>query len=204
MTTTLTETATFDTPITVPSGADIIKASGVNNPFQSITNRTKFLKDRDDARYVAATRYIDLVPFGVNLAEWNFAGGGTWLSIANSVALLIPIRSNDLQNGSTLSSIAMQVTPGAARSGTNRTNIKLYRTTYSAGASPTLTQLGSTTYDDGTSNRQFITISGLSEVVDRTQYAYYCVLIAGNNASTNNDIFWAVNITRTPSATAVL
>lgn len=202
MPTNLTETATFDTPVTVPSGADVIKASGVNTPFQSITNRTKFLKDRDDARYTAATRFVDMVPYPPLQSEWSIVGSAhppVWLGTADSAQLILPFTPAFLPNGSTLSSVVVEVIPGTTRAGADRMSLRVFK--YDG---TTATQLGSTTYDDGTTNAQTITVSGLSEVVDRSTLVYYCVVTTGNNASSNNDNLYYCGITRTPSGTAVI
>lgn len=44
----LVEASTFDPNVTVPDPADARTAASVEVPFQAITNRTKYLKDRTD------------------------------------------------------------------------------------------------------------------------------------------------------------
>ena len=49
MPTNLTDVSTFTSPVAVPADGDARNAASVETPFQSLSNRTKYLKDTIEA-----------------------------------------------------------------------------------------------------------------------------------------------------------
>lgn len=199
----LVEVATFTANVSVPEGADARTAASVETPFQALANRTKYLKDNEAARFVAATRYLDLVSSGHSNAGWSILDG-IWSGAANNAGVFFGLPNNVLPHGSTLATFATKVQPGASRSGSNRMAVSLFKIDHTLSYPTSHVQIGSTVNDDGTASEQTITIGSLSEVIDRSRYAYYAIVTAGNTAESNSDTLFNIALTRTPSAAAAL
>lgn len=183
----LVEVDTFTASIAVPEDGDDENALSVETPFQALANRTKNTKGRIDAWLGSAMRLIDVraaVPD--NTTEWFFNFQLGWYSSDNTKNLSIPLGADILPHGSTLTAVALRVDPGAARATSgNRMALKVYKQDVTGA----VTQLGSTVRDAGTSTAQLITLSGLSEVVDRATYTYYATLTSGTDGGAHNADF---------------
>lgn len=114
----------------------------------------------------------------------------TWFSLVNSGTIHIDMRER-LPLGATVTSITVEIIPGAARAGVNRMNVS----THVAGDNQN-------SYDDGTTNSQTVTKSMSIAMSSETTVAYVTV-VAGNTGAASPDTINYVAITYTdpgPSA----
>lgn len=193
----LTETDTYTANVSVPDAADARTAASVETPFQALTNRAKYLYTRLTKLagfYSDGTYQLDIVhAIALTLTTWGW-NDTQWASLSNSVNLTIPIDASVLPHGATLTGFTARIDPGEARATTgNRVQFGAYKIS----STGTWTLIGSGTYDDGTTNAQTVTKTGLTEVVDRTAYCYALRVTAGNTAGTFSDYLNAAAITRT-------
>lgn len=107
-----------------------------------------------------------------------------------------------LRDGMSITSIKVAVDPGAARAGANRMLIELdyviadFATPANNGVDPVQVVAGS---DDTTTSKQIITISGPHTVVrdGGSGRDYYLIIKGGNDAGTNNDTVYGIELTVT-------
>ncbi len=105
-----------------------------------------------------------------------------------------------LPNGATLTAVRVKVDPGAARAVSGdrcSLNVVSFAPSMDTTSTPTTSTLFVSERDDGTSNVQTIAKSGLSEVIDNATKSYAVVLGSGADAASNNDRFYAVELTFT-------
>jgi hypothetical protein len=95
----------------------------------------------------------------------------------NTMAVPLP----GLRTGMTITGAGVWVGPGAARTATNRISVELFRLDYAG----TQTSLATADEDDGTTAYQFVGPTGLSVVVDTSQYDYFLLVTSGNTAATD-------------------
>lgn len=193
----LTETDTYTANVSVPDAADARTAASVETPFQALTNRAKYLYTRLvklAGFYSDGTFQLDLL-HGQSFPTVTWGWGDTqWSSLGDAQLVSIPIDASVLPHGATLTGFTVRVNPGIARATTgNRIQISVYKVS-SVGV---WAIVGSGTYDDGTTNEQTVTKTGLTEVVDRNSYGYALRVISGNNGAANTDYFLAASIART-------
>jgi hypothetical protein len=97
--------------------------------------------------------------------------------------------------GRTISEIAVEVKPGAARSGTSRMRLGLTKRPVFSNTTDWSAMIAAQ-FDDGTATEQSIVCTP-TEVIDTTINSYALWLIAGNNASTAIDSLMGASITLT-------
>lgn len=131
---------------------------------------------------------------GAGLWVWD-PSTAKWTASGNFDSLTIPL-SSYLRTGQTILDLVLTIDPGAARSGTNRMSLAVWKhvTNFATPGLGAYTQLGSTAYDDTTGSIQNLSVSGLTEVVDKTTTEYYAILHAGNNAATFNDFLYSARL----------
>ncbi len=107
--------------------------------------------------------------------------------------------SDYLPDGAVITKLEALVFPGAARAGTNRMKIAITRTESNfttPGALYTIIEAG--IYDNAAAALQVIASATLAETVNKSAGNNVILrVIAGNNASLNNDAFYAARITWT-------
>lgn len=197
----LTDVSFFDAPISVPVSADPRNAASVENPFQQLANRTRFLLNAITVGGALTDRTIFL---GTPAARGDWTKTLTMYIQSNAnTQLLVVCISDHLPSGAILKEVAAVVKPGAARAGADRMLMKILRWDLTAiagaGSDPATTQLGSDQFDAGSNARQLITQSGLSETIDRDLNAVVMQLQAGNTGGTGGqeDRFYALRLTYT-------
>lgn len=192
----LTETDTYTANVSVPDGADSRTAASVETPFQALTNRARYLYNRLiklAGFYSDGTYQLDTIHGQCIAASW-LLGNTYWLSTGDAQYLPIPIDASVLPHGATLTGFSARVNPGVARATTgNRIQLAVYKIS-SVGV---WTIVGSGTYDDGSTTEQTVTMTGLTEVIDRNSYSYALRVTSGSDGATNNDILHAAAISRT-------
>jgi len=115
----------------------------------------------------------------------NPSNYGSWYSRVNSGELYVQFQTPVLDSAVTLY-VDVIIEPGATRTGTDRVHVQLVETTPNF-SSPYVTNSSviNDAYDDGTTNKQLITVSGS---VTPTSAKFYGLLItAGNDGGTNFD-----------------
>lgn len=109
---------------------------------------------------------------------------GTGISVQADSAVLGASVGELLTDRCTIKGFSANVNPGAARSGTNRMNIELWRTPRTG----VPVQIGSTVYDDTTGSTQTLTSATVTEVVDRANNTYHLRVQMGNTAGAAPDV----------------
>lgn len=122
MPTDLVETATFTDPIAVPVDADPANAASVETPFQGLANRTRWMVD------VVARSAQGIL---WDLGTWTFSTGGH-LSTADGE--FIWLHAPPLPPGAEITSVDVNVDPGAARSSGSRMEVRLQSQAAATGA----------------------------------------------------------------------
>lgn len=196
MTANVTDVDTFTDPVTVPSDGESATGASILGSVQKLSNRTKYLYNRLiklAGFYSDGTFQLDILAVATVATAWEFLATG-WLSVGNALYLAVPIGADILPHGATLTGFTVRVNPGIARATTgNRMQFEAYKIS----STGTWTLIGSGTYDDGTTNAQTVTKSGLTEVIDRNSYAYALRVTSGNDGASNIDSFYAAAIVRT-------
>lgn len=125
--------------------------------------------------------------------DWN-PDASKWVSAQNNAQLFLPLEAHMPLAGH-WDTFRVLVTPGAARTGTNKVSVSLWKQDVADGA---VTQVGSTVYDDGTTNQQEIVLSN-SSVFDLSanDFAWYLMVKAGNTGSASPDSVYMARITLT-------
>lgn len=192
----LTETDTYTANVSVPDGGDARLAASVETPFQALTNRAKYLYTRLiklAGFYSDGTFQLDSLHGQALSTSWSFLATA-WSSIADSEYLFFPIDASVLPHGATLTGFSARVNPGAGRATPgNRIQFEVYKITMSG----TWSIVGSGTYDDGTTNLQTVTKTGLTEVINRNTYSYVLRITAGNTGAASPDAFYGAEVSRT-------
>lgn len=196
----LTEVDAFDASITVPEDGDTRNAASVETPLQSLANRTKNLRA---LIYTATpTTFVRFVGVGYQSSADASANGPGWLHVNTDPTIALSIGSarakrlisfdHVLPHGATITQVRVRVDPAAAESSTDRMSAQVFV------GDITGTQYSSTkTYDAGTDVAQWITISGLSIVVDKTQRTY--TVAVENSVNYVLDTIYGAEITFTSS-----
>lgn len=178
----LTDVDAFTSPVVVPVDADPANAASVVQGFQPLANRTFWLHERI-TETAADARRVEGVDFsGGGGVPANTADGACFLGNVNSGAVFLDI-GKYMQNGAVLDTVAVNVHPGASRSGANRMNFTLVKRT----GTVTQTTVGSQTFDDGTGNVQSIAWTGLALTLDLANEGYVLIGQLGNTAASAND-----------------
>lgn len=198
----LTETATFDTPITVPQNTDPATAESVVVPFQAVTNRTKYLKNELDTRIVAdeftyptpkaKVKELGIMALGAGADGWSPVLGRVESTKDTHPAFF----DLDLPGGCVVTGIDVIVTPGAARSSPNRMTAVLTRINadYSTPGS-SVESFGTSAEDDGTTGAQLLQQTGLSVTLSsRDSKAYAIRVFSGNTGSSAADKIHGVRV----------
>lgn len=121
------------------------------------------------------------VHLGRNFGSWSQASGGVWTVSAPANDLLeIPIL-DAVPSGCTITSAAVKIWPGTARTGSNKMQLSVWKNDANASS----TQVGTTASDNGAIGSQQLTVSGLTEVIDLSLYEYFVRLKAGSGGSTD-------------------
>lgn len=192
----LTEADTYTANVSVPDAADARTAASVETPFQALTNRAKYLYTRLTKLagfYSDGTFHIGAQAAIVVAAEWVWGVPSIgWFSTGNAQVLVVPVGAECLPNGATWTGCTARVNPAIARAGANRMQVLAYKIS-SVGV---WTLIGSGTYDDATTNEQTVTVSGLTEVIDRTAYSYAIRVVSGTGGA-SGDSFLGAAIVRT-------
>ena len=192
----VTDVDTFTDPVTVAGDGDAATGASLLATAQALSNRCKYMYNRltrlDGLYEASATRLIDITSIAADPVKWLFAVT-YWTSLGNSVSMVTALGSADLPHGATLTGVSLRVTPGAARAGANRVALKLY----SVAADGTWAQIGSTAYDDASTNPQSVAITGLSTVIDRSLYSYAMRITSGNTGASAADNVFSASLTRT-------
>lgn len=191
----LTETDTYTANVLVPEAGDGRTAASVVTPFQALTDRVKYLYTRLiklAGFYSDGTFHLGLWSGVATAAAWNYLATA-WVSAGDTSYVIVTIGADTLPHGATLTGFTVRVNPGVARATTgNRMQFEVYR----INSSGTWALVGGT-YDDGTTNAQTVTKSGMTEVIDRNTYSYALRVTSGNDGGTNLDTFNAAAIVRT-------
>lgn len=197
MPTNLTDVDTFTATIAVPASADARTAASVQTPFQSLANRTAYLKERLDRISGVWEDAVTRIPM-TSAAQpdapgsWSELGFGKWQSEDNLTGICIPLDAANFPHGCTVTAYSVRVNPGAARTGSNKMEMSLQRKT-AAGVVSSLDFAD----DDGTTNEQTIPSSGLSFTLDRATYEYFIYVTSGHDGGTNKDTLIGASVTRT-------
>lgn len=109
-------------------------------------------------------------------------------SVANGSSLYVPLNEVVWQDVD-IYEVSAWVTPGAARAGANRTYLSLVSVDLTTGTQSLVT---GPVYDDGTTNRQQLTLSIGGYYVNHYATLVYALFVAGNNAATSKDEIDAV------------
>lgn len=180
----LTENSTFTANVSVPEAADARTASSVETAFQALTNRSKWLYDRmiqllpvgttSVTRWVG-TGYQSSADASANDVGWLHlnADPGIALSIGAARAKRHISFDHVLPNGCTITQVRVRVDPIAAQAtAANRMNAQVLVNSASGTAAIAAGGSSAVTYSDATDAAQYITISGLAIVVDKTTKSY--------------------------------
>ncbi len=115
--------------------------------------------------------------------------GGRAVSRATFTDCRIFIPLNQiLPNGATLTAVRAHVSAGAVRTTGNRVQLQVYKhaVSFVTPGTETSTQVGSTAEDGGTVAFHILSVTGLSEVIDKSQYSYVAVVRGGLTATSDN------------------
>lgn len=134
---------------------------------------------------IAECNYFPQFETSARLPEWTYSGLNLWSARVDTAVMYAAIR---LPQGivSTTFYVDVIVTPGSARSGTNRMKVELLRTTqnfdypFSSGWS-----IIDTEYDDESASKQKITVS--AQVTVDEDDAFMVRITGGNNSGTDHD-----------------
>lgn len=121
---------------------------------------------------------------------YNAATSFAWSSRVNAATMIFDI-TKYLPRGAVLTAISVIVNPGAARTGTDRMSVQIWKHTGALSGS----QIGSTTYDDTTTNQQTITLSSLAETITSSHHSTAIFVSAGNDGASNQDAVLDITIT---------
>lgn len=184
----ITDSATYTTPVQVPSDGEPANVASLILPIQALSNRTAYAKARLDALTAArtVTRCVNVTTGGYAASGgWSINSLGNWGSTADFGSLTLDV-SEGLEDGASLTSIQLRINPGAARAGGNRMRA-LIRLRDEDGVVTDLTASG--TSDDTTTNSQDLVVTpDAPHTIDRDLYVYTVVLFAGSDGSSNNDL----------------
>jgi hypothetical protein len=143
--------------------------------------------------YSDGTFQLDILQAATLEASWQHLATA-WVSTGDASYITVPIGADVLPHGATLTGFTTRVNPGIARATTgNRIQFEAYKIS----STGSWTLIGSGTYDDGTTNAQTVTKSGLTEVIDRNSYSYALRVTSGSDGASNQDTFNAAAIVRT-------
>lgn len=219
---TITDADEFTDPVQAPDDGDPASGATFQLAPQALANRTRYLKNVVEALpggdniwsgenfftdypvvaigYVVSpaasvTKLIDPRRANVTLdASWAATGGFEFLESAGIQAEYRGDISDVLQSGQ-ITAVSARVDPGAVQTGTNRMRMRLYRRTIAG----VITQIGGEVYDDGTTNDQTLTLSGLTETIDRSTYTYFIQVQAGADGLSNPDRLYGLSVTNAVS-----
>lgn len=206
MGTPLVETATYDTDVVVGDPGDAVTSAMLKAFAQPLANRAKFFKALLDGVDISAGRYDFAAPLTITrrIDLYAFSGPNiSWDGIAAGTMTLAGISNQAnrgldeyLVDGATLTQIRVNVDPGAARSGSQRVNISLFRNQFVTSGSGQV-QIGSTVFDSGSSARQTLTLPTIGHVVNKGSYSYSLGIVCGVDANTNIDVVYGADLTMT-------
>lgn len=177
MATNITDVDEFTDPVTAPADGDAANAATFLAGLQKLSNRTRFLLNKvwvatpaTVVRWVG-TGYQSSSDSAANEVGWMHLHADPGIAVSAAPASRAKrLLSFDhvLPNGCTITQVRVRVDPSTAQaSAGNRMSAQVFVN----GSAGTVTSSTKTT-DDGTDAAQWITISGLAIVVDKTQRSY--------------------------------
>ena len=210
----LTDVSTFTNPVPAPADGDNDAQASFDPAFQALANRTKFLKDVALGGIgtwprVGMVQKISLITGQSNDVPtyWGCTGVPTtlqWVSdAAHAGSLVFPLDAH-LRSGQTITQYDAIVHPANARTGGNKMTVKLYYIAHDiTGATEPVapTQIAVVTgssSDDGTANKQRISVSGLSHVVDKDANEYFLRVTAGGATAGFDRVYMAQIVVTDP------
>lgn len=147
--------------------------------------------------YITPPSRTVLIPLSAGYATSGTTNGSQFANFTDNFGqLIVQLR---LPQGAIVTQVRAKVDPGAARA-TSTDRIRLLVQRFLPDVSGTSTPSPSTIADqrdDGTGNVQTITASGLSETIDNGTTVYSVGITAGNDAATNNDRLYGIEVTYT-------
>jgi hypothetical protein len=180
----LTESSTFTANVSVPEAADARTAASVENAFQALTNRAKWLYDRivqllpvastSVTRWVG-TGYQSSANQGATDSGWFHAYLDPGSALSDGAARAKRLISFDhvLPNGCTITQVRVRIDPlNAQATAADRMNAQVMVNSQAGLAAIAAGATSAVTYSDATNAAQWITISGLAIVVDKTTKSY--------------------------------
>lgn len=211
---TVTPVSAWTAPLQSPAGTDVRNAASVLNAIQRLADRVEFLKDKALGGFttwprVGQAQKISLITGQSNDVStyWGCTGVPTtlqWVSDgAHAGSLVFPLDAL-LRSGQTITQYDAIVHPANARSGANKMTVKLYYIAHDiTGATEPVapTQIAVVTgssSDDGTANKQRISVSGLSHVVDKDANEYFLRITAGGTTAGFDRVYMAQIVVTDP------
>ena len=205
----LIDTPVFPSPVVVPVDTDARNAASVETPFQTLTNRTAFLKDeleglqaevihnprRTRVIAIPASAFIFHRTYDPNDPGFDIYQNEWLMKVGNGVLRDGELFANEalaecfvnlgpyMPSGSRLESVFATVEPGSSRSSGDRLQLEVYKTTYLGGRTTTLL---ASVEDDGTTTEQSLDLDGIDEEIDWSNSQVTIHVRAGNPA---NDLF---------------
>ena len=182
MPTAITDVSTFTDPIMVPASTDPASKDSIVTLGQGLANRTRMLFNAIGG--AVGDKTIILGPSCMRTKGSQLFFAYVQLD-QNDQPGFIDV-ADYLPSGATLKEVHLAVKPGFGRATGDAMLLKVFRQAWSGfpAGDPTPTQLGSDDEDDGSNGRQWVAVTGLTEVVDRDTTAITVQLQAGNDAGT--------------------
>lgn len=201
MTANVTDVDEWTDPVTVPSDGESATSASLLGSVQKLANRSRFLLNKiwvatpaTVVRWVG-TGYQSSSDASANAVGWLHvnAAPGIAISIGSARAKRLISFDHVLPNGCTITQIRVRVDPGTAEAASgDRMSAQLF-----VNDSTGTQSSGTETMDDGTNAAQWITISGLAVVVDKTTRSYAVAVL--NSINYAADQILGVEVTFTSS-----
>jgi hypothetical protein len=198
MATNLVDSSAFTPDVTVPDDGDARNAASVRGAFQSLANRSRWLKNLLEMVDVSTGSFDYRTPvdkvFQVNLEDGTAGSAGAgvsqlwfdptsglhfWNLSANNVVAVFPIR---VPTGSTLKTVAGQISMSTAGA-PGQMKLSVWK---KDGLSNTAVQLGTTSTAAAGTGVKSVSVTGLSEV-GVGNVSYFAAFQAGSGAGTPAD-----------------
>ena len=215
----ITDVDTFTNPIVIPADSDPADLTYIETMAQGLANRTRYLNERlNESTPPTRTIFIGAMHAQIQVSttptpQWSTVVTGSsptkgyLLGSKNNGALLMFPLTQFVPSGATITQISVVVTPGAARTaqtsspGDNgRMYIEYYHNRLDT-SGPAMTCVGPShaVEDAGGTSLQLITMSSISELIQADQqagysFADYVMVTAGNDAGTNIDLVWGMQV----------